>query len=69
MLPHRAQTAVCQTLHKLSVRDARLLIGEDIKELDIEIIDDDKYEKAETFRVVLSNPSPGAELARRGKQV
>jgi len=42
--------------------------GEDIKELDIEIIDDDKYEKAETFRVVLSNPSPGAELARRGKQ-
>jgi Ca2+/Na+ antiporter len=33
--------------------------GETEKEIEVFIIDDDKYEKAETFRVELSEPKPG----------
>jgi len=41
--------------------------GEVYKQIEITIIDDDVFEKAETFRVCLSGPSPGAELSKRGK--
>jgi solute carrier family 8 (sodium/calcium exchanger) len=41
----------------------KFAVGETRKELDIEIVDDGKYENDEVFRVVLSDPTGGASFS------